>query len=193
MSILIAGLLIFLATHSTRIVAPAWREAMIARMGKHAWRALVSVLSLIGFVLLIKGYDTARMNPINLYEPPVWLRPVTLLLMFFAAVFAVAAIVPRNHTKAAMGHPLVLSVKTWAFAHLLSNGTLADVILFGGFLLWAVPDFIRSRRSDRAQGVVYPEGGLGNTLVTVIVGAILWAVFAFYLHAHWVGVAPIPL
>lgn len=193
MAILVAGLLIFLATHSTRAFAPAWREAMIARLGKHAWRGLVSVLSLVGFVMLIKGYDVARMNPVALYEPPLWLRPVTVLLMFFAAVFVAAAVVPRNHIKAATGHPLVLSVKTWAFAHLLSNGTLADLVLFGGFLLWAVPDFIRSRRSDRALGVAYPEGGLGNTIVTVIVGAILWAVFAFYLHARWVGVAPISL
>ncbi|MEO0318936.1 MAG: hypothetical protein RL404_2613 [Pseudomonadota bacterium] len=193
MAILVAGLLIFLATHSTRAFAPAWREAMIARLGKHAWRGLISVLSLVGFVMLIKGYDVARMNPIALYEPPLWLRPVTVLLMFFAAVFVAASIVPRNHIKAAMGHPLLLSAKTWAFAHLLSNGTLADLVLFGGFLLWAVPDFIRSRRSDRAQGIVYPEGGLGNTIVTMIVGAALWAVFAFYLHARWVGVAPLPL
>lgn len=193
MSMLIAGLLIFLATHSFRIIAPAWREATIARIGRNAWRGGVSVLSIIGFVLLIKGYDAARMTPVAIYEPPLWLRHVTVLLMFIAAVFAAASLVPRNHIRARMGHPLVLSVKTWAFAHLLANGTLADLILFGGFLLWAVPDFISARRRDRAEGVVYPEGALGNTLVTVVAGAVIWAVFVFYLHARWVGVAPIAM
>ncbi len=193
MSTLIAGLLIFLGAHSARLIAPAWRDATIEKLGHNAWRGLVSVLSVIGFVLLIKGYDAARLNPIPLYEPPLFLRHVAVLLMFFAAVFAAASQVPRNHIKARMGHPLVLSVKTWALAHLLANGTLADVILFGGFLLWAVLDFISARRRDRAQGTAYPEGALGNTLVTVVVGAAIWAVFVFYLHARWVGVAPLAL
>ena len=190
---LIVGLVLFLGAHSTRIFAEGWRAGMLARLGEKGWKGLISVLSLAGFVLIIWGYGQARQSPVLVWTPPRGMNHLAALLTLIAFVLLAASQVPRNAIKARLRHPMVLGVKLWAFAHLLSNGTLADVILFGGFLLWAVPDFIRSRRSDRAQGVVYPEGGLGNTLVTVIVGAILWAVFAFYLHAHWVGVAPIPL
>lgn len=193
MAILIAGLLIFLGAHSMRIVAPEWREQMIARLGHGPWRGIISVLSIVGFVLLIQGYDAARVNPVPIYEPPYWLHHVTAALMLVAAIFAAASQVPRNSIKARMGHPLVLSVKTWALAHLLSNGTLADLLLFGTFLLWAVIDFASSRRRDRANGTAYPEGAIGNTVVTLIVGAAIWAAFAYYLHARWVGVAPLAM
>ncbi len=191
MAILIAGLLIFIGTHSLRIVAPEWREQMIARLGNGPWRGIISVLSIVGFVLLIQGYDAARVHPVPLYEPPYWLHLVTVVLMLVAAIFVAASLVPRNSIKARMGHPLVLSVKTWALAHLLSNGTLADLLLFGTLLLWAVVDFISARRRDRANGTAYAEGAIGNTVVTLIVGAAIWAAFAFYLHARWVGVAPL--
>jgi uncharacterized membrane protein len=193
MAMLIAGLLLFLGTHSMRIVAPDWREGVIARIGHGPWRGLISVLSLVGFVLLIQGYDAARLDTVTLYEPPYWLRHVTVLLMFVAALFAAASLVPRNLIRGRMGHPLVLSVKTWALAHLLSNGTLVDLLLFGSFLIWAVIDFISARRRDRAHGTAYPEGALGNTLVTLVLGAAIWAVFAFWLHARWVGVAPLAM
>lgn len=193
MAILIAGLLIFLGAHSMRIVAPEWREQMIARLGHGPWRGIISVLSIVGFVLLIKGYDAARVHPVPIYEPAYWLHHVTAALMLVAAIFAAASQVPRNSIKARMGHPLVLSVKTWALAHLLSNGTLADLLLFGTFLLWAVVDFASSRRRDRANGTAYPEGAIGNTVVTLIVGAAIWAAFAYYLHARWVGVAPLAM
>lgn len=193
MAILIAGLLIFIGTHSLRIIAPEWREQMIARLGNGPWRGIISVLSIVGFVLLIQGYDAARVHPVPIYEPPYWLHHVTVVLMLVAAIFVAASQVPRNSIKARMGHPLVLSVKTWALAHLLSNGTLADLLLFGTFLLWAVVDFASARRRDRANGTAYPEGAIGNTVVTVIVGAAIWAAFAFYLHARWVGVAPLAM
>ena len=191
MAILVAGLLLFLGAHSMRIVAPEWREGVIARLGNGPWRGLISVLSLLGFVLLIQGYDAARLHPVSVYEPPVWLRHVSVLLMFVAALFAAASLVPRNAIRARMGHPLVLSVKTWALAHLLANGTLADLLLFGTFLVWAVIDFASARRRDRANGTAYPEGALGNTLVTIVLGAAIWAAFAFWLHARWVGVSPL--
>ncbi len=193
MAMLIAGLLIFIGTHSLRILAPEWREQTIARLGHGPWRGIISVLSIVGFVLLIQGYDAARAHPVPLYEPPYWLHTVTVFLMLVAAIFAAASQVPRNSIKARLGHPLVLSVKTWALAHLLSNGTLVDVLLFGTFLLWAVVDFASARRRDRANGTAYPEGALVNTLVTLVVGAAIWAAFAFYLHARWVGVAPLAM
>ena len=193
MATLIAGLLLFIGTHSMRIVAPQWREDMIARLGHGPWRGIISVLSIVGFVLLIQGYDAARVHPVPVYEPPYWLHYVTAVLMLVAAIFAAASLVPRNSIRARMGHPLALSVKTWALAHLLSNGTLADVLLFGVFLLWAVVDFASARRRDRANGTAYPEGAMGNTLVTLVVGAVIWAAFAFYLHTRWVGVVPMAM
>ncbi len=193
MAMLIAGLLLVLGTHSVRLDANDWRQAMIDRLGEKPWKGLFSVVSLIGLYLLIVGYDAARSTPVALYDTPQWMRPVTVLLMLFSSVLLVATYVPRNHLKARMGHPMVLSVKTWALAHLLSNGTLADVLVFGGFLIWAVLDFIRLRRADRAHGTLYPEGGIGNTLLTIALGALLWAVFVLWLHARLVGVAPLAL
>ncbi len=193
MAMLIAGLLLFIGTHSTRIFAEDWRSTMIARLGEKPWKGLISVVSLAGFVLMIVGYDAARSAPVPIYAPPTWLRHLSVLLMVVASILLVATYVPRNALKAKMGHPMVLSVKTWAFAHLLANGTLADLLLFGSFVIWAVLDFRVSRRRDRANGTVYPEGALGNTLVTVVLGVVVWAVFAFWLHARWVGVAPIAM
>lgn len=193
MAMLIAGLLLVLGTHSVRLYANDWRQHMIDRIGEKPWKGLFSVVSLLGLYLLIVGYDGARSTPVTLYDTPLWMRHVTVLLMLFASIFMVAAYVPRNHLKARMGHPMILSVKTWALAHLLSNGTLADVLVFGGFLLWAVLDFIRLRRADRANSTLYPEGGIGNTLLTIALGAILWAVITLWLHARFVGVAPLAL
>ena len=193
MAMLIAGLLLFIGAHSTRIFADDWRSTMIARLGEKPWKGLISVLSLAGFVLMIVGYDAARSAPVPIYAPPTGLRHLAVLLMLIASILLVAAYVPRNSLKAKMGHPMVLSVKTWAFAHLLANGTLADLLLFGSFVIWAVLDFRASRRRDRANGTLYPEGAIGNTLVTVVLGAAVWAVFAFWLHARWVGVAPIAM
>ena len=193
MAMLIAGLLLFIGAHSTRIFADDWRSTMIARLGEKPWKGLISVLSLAGFVLMIFGYDAVRSAPVPIYAPPTGLRHLAVLLMLIASILLVAAYVPRNSLKAKMGHPMVLSVKTWAFAHLLANGTLADLLLFGSFVIWAVLDFRASRRRDRANGTLYPEGAIGNTLVTVVLGAVVWAVFAFWLHARWVGVAPIAM
>lgn len=193
MAMLIAGLLLFIGTHSTRIFADDWRSTMIARLGEKPWKGLISVLSVAGFVLMIVGYDAARSAPVPIYAPPTWLRHLSVLLMVVASILLVATYVPRNALKAKMGHPMVLSVKTWAFAHLLANGTLADLLLFGSFVIWAVLDFRVSRRRDRANGTVYPEGAVGNTLVTVVLGVVVWAVFALWLHARWVGVAPIAM
>ncbi len=191
MTMLIAGLLLFIGAHSTRIFADDWRASLIARLGDKPWKGIISLVSLAGFVLMIFGYDAARTAPVPIYEPPIWLRHVSVLLMILSSILMVAAYVPRNALKAKMGHPMVLSVKTWAFAHLLANGTLADLLLFGSFVIWAVLDFRVSRRRDRAEGTRYPEGTIANTLVAVIGGVGLWAIFAFWLHARWVGVAPL--
>jgi uncharacterized membrane protein len=99
--------------------------------------------------------------------------------------------VPRNQIKAKLHHPMVLSVKVWALAHLLANGSLADTVLFGSFLLWAVVLFAASRKRDRRVHVVYPAGTAAMTTVTVVAGLVFWAVFAFWLHRLLIGVSPL--
>ncbi len=190
MTLLLAGLLLFLGAHSSRIVAEPWRLRTIGRIGGLQWKGLYSLLSLAGFVLIVIGYGEARQLGLPLYDPPAFTRHIASLLMLPAMVLLVAAYVPRNHFKARFGHPMVLAVKLWALAHLLSNGRAAEVILFGAFLAWAVADFIAARRRDRAAGTVYPAGEWLRTVIVVIVGTALWAVFAVKLHQWLIGVAP---
>ena len=190
MTLLLLGLALFLGVHSTRIVADGWRTATIARVGEKPWKGIYSLLSIAGFVLLVIGYGAARQSPVVLFAPPVWTRHLAALLTIPAFVLLVAAYVPGNAIKRAIGHPMVAGVKVWALAHLLANGTLADVLLFGTFLAWAVLSFIAARRRDRAAGTTYPAGPGSRTAITVVVGLVAWAVFAFALHRPLIGVAP---
>jgi uncharacterized membrane protein len=190
MTLLILGLVLFLGVHSTRIVADGWRSATIARVGEKPWKGIYSLLSIAGFVLLVIGYGAARQSPVVLYAPPVWTRHLAALLTIPAFVLLVAAYVPGNAIKRAVGHPMMAGVKVWALAHLLANGTLADVLLFGTFLSWAVLGFIAARRRDRASGTTYPAGPGSRTAIAVVIGLVAWAVFAFALHRPLIGVAP---
>jgi uncharacterized membrane protein len=190
MTLLMLGLVLFLGVHSTRIVAESWRTATIARVGEKPWKGIYSVLSIVGFVLLVIGYGAARQSPVVLFVPPVWTRHLAALLTIPAFVLLVAAYVPGNAIKRAVGHPMMAGVKVWALAHLLANGTLADLLLFGTFLAWAVLGYIAARRRDRAAGTAYPAGPGSRTTITVVVGLVAWAVFAFALHRPLIGVAP---
>lgn len=193
MTLLIAGLILFLGAHSVRIIADAQREDIIARIGPMKWKGLITLFSIAGFALLIAGYESARTTPITLWEPPVWGRHLAVLLNLFAFILLVAAYIPRNSIKTKIGHPMVVAVKIWAFAHLLANGTLTDLVLFGGFLIWAVLNFRTSRRRDRAAAVVRASGALANNILTVAVGVVAWAVFLLWGHAWVVGVAPLAI
>lgn len=190
MSALILGLLMFLGMHSARTFADGWRSQVIAERGPGAWKALYTVVSLVGFGLIVWGYGQARLAPEVLWASPAWTRHLAGLLLLLAMVLLVAAYVPGNGIKARVHHPMVLGVKVWAFAHLLANNTLADLLLFGGFALWAVLDFRSARQRDRAAGTVYAAGRAGATAVTVVLGGAVWAAFAFWLHAALFGVRP---
>jgi uncharacterized membrane protein len=190
MTLLLIGLALFLGVHSTRIVADGWRSATIARVGATPWKGIYSLLSIAGFVLLVIGYGAARQAPVVLFAPPVWTRHLAALLTLPAFVLLAAAYVPRNAIKRAVGHPMLAGVKVWALAHLIANGTLADLLLFGTFLAWAVLGYIAARRRDRAAGTTYPAGPGARTAITVVVGLVAWAVFAFALHRPLIGVAP---
>ena len=190
MAILILGLITFLGGHSLRIFAEDWRNAQRARLGEAKWKGLFGLASIIGFVLLIWGYGLARQYPVVLWVSPLWTRHLAGLLMLISFVLFAAAYLPPNHFKARLHHPMVLAVKTWAFAHLLANGTLPDVVLFGSFLVWAVVDFFSSRRRDRAAGTIYPPGTLKGDAIAFVAGAAAWVVFAFWAHEKLIGVRP---
>ncbi len=190
MAMLIAGLLLFLGLHSVRIFAEDWRTATISRIGEKRWKGIYSLLSIVGFVLLVWGYVRVH-GQVQLWDPPAFLRHVTALLMLPVFPMFVAARVPANGIRARLHHPQILSVKLWAFAHLLSNGGLADVILFGSFLAWAILDFGAARKRDRAAGTVYPAGTMRGTIVCVVVGLAIYAAFVLGLHRWLFGVSPV--
>jgi uncharacterized membrane protein len=190
MSMLVLGLVLFLGVHSVRVVADDWRSARIARWGENAYKGLYSLLSLGGFVLIVWGYGLTRTAPVELWSPPIWTRHLASLLTLVAFVLLAAAYVPRTRIKAAVGHPMVLATKTWALAHLLSNGRLADVVLFGTFLAWSVVLYAASRRRDRRTGTRYFAGPGSRDAIAVVLGVAAWAAFAFWLHGMLIGVRP---
>lgn len=214
MTLLVLGLLLFLGAHSIRIVSEPMRTALIARLGALGYKALYSLVSLVGLILLIKGYALAREQPLVLWAAWAPGRHIAALLSLVAFILVVAAYVPGNRIKARVRHPMVLGVKVWAAGHLLANHTLADVVLFGGLLAWAVFDFRAARLRDRAtlgmlppaadrqpmadappgasaaaNGPVQASPLVFDLLVLIIAIAAYWA-FAMHLHASWIGVRP---
>jgi uncharacterized membrane protein len=190
MKLLIAGLIVFLGVHSVRMVAEDWRHRMRTRLGKGTWKGLYSLLALAGLALIAWGFDLARDQPVLLWSPPRGLKHGASLLTLLAFVLLAAAYVPGNAIKARLHHPMVLGVKAWALAHLLTTGMLAHLLLFGSFLVWGVFSYSIARRRDRRDGVHYAAGRLPATLLTVVLGVAAWAVFAFGLHGLLIGIKP---
>ena len=186
MTLFIVGLALFLGTHSLGILG--WRTKAIERMGEGPYKGLYAVLSMVGFVVLIWGYGEARMTTPVLYTPPTGLRHLALLLMLPVFPLLLATYLP-GRIKAAVKHPMLTAVKTWGLAHLLSNGTLADVLLFGGFLAWAVIDRISIKR--RGAAAAAPAGSVINDVIAVVFGIGLYVGFIFGIHQWLFGVAPI--
>lgn len=191
MPYLLAGLLIFLGVHSLRIVSEDSRTRLRAHLGEAAYKGIYTLLSLLGFGLIVWGFGVVRETPTLLWNPLIGTRHLAALLTLVAFVLLAAVYVPGNAIKARLHHPMVLGVKVWALAHLLATGTLAHMVLFGSFLLWAVLCFRAARQRDRAAGVVYAAGTLPATVLTVVLGLALWAVFAFYLHGVLIGIRPL--
>lgn len=191
MALLIAGLVLFLGMHFTGILADEWRQGVIRKRGAGTWKLLYSAVSLAGFILIIIGYGAARAEPVLLWSAPVWARHLAMPLTLIAFILLAATYVPQNRIKARLGHPMLAAVKIWALAHLLANGTLADVLLFGSFLVWAIAGFAVLRRRDRSQGVTR-TGGIKGDVITLITGVVAWAIFAMVLHVALIGVSPLP-
>jgi uncharacterized membrane protein len=190
MTQLIIGLVLFLGIHSISIFAPGWRDAMVSRLGALTWKGLYSVASLLAFVLLVHGFGVARQDPVVLYQPAVWMRHLALLLMLPAFPLLLSAYLP-GRIKTAAKHPMLTATKTWALAHLLANGMLADVLLFGGFLAWAVLDRISvgKRPVSAVQGAA---PGKYNDAIAVVGGLLLYGIFVGWAHGRLFGVPPLP-
>jgi uncharacterized membrane protein len=190
MTLLILGLILFLGVHSARVFGEGPRTALQARLGELGYKGAYSVVALAGLVLVVVGYGAARETPQIVWIAPIWTRHLAALLTLVSFVLLAAAYVPGNAIKARLHHPMVLGVKVWALSHLLANGMLADILLFGGFLLWAVLSFRAARARDRAAGVVAAPAEASRTAIAVVAGLAAWAVFAFWAHGAWIGVRP---
>ncbi|MBC8129218.1 MAG: NnrU family protein [Rhizobiaceae bacterium] len=191
MAVLIAGLILFIGVHSMRIVAEGGRTALLARFGEAKYKIAYGLLSLAGLILIGNGYERAYGEAGVFWTPPTATRHLALLLVPIGFVLVVASYVPTGRIKAAVGHPMILGIGFWAFAHLIANGATASVVLFGAFFFWAVFDYGASVSRDRRNGVVLqPVGARGDGLAIVIgLGASL--AFIFWLHLWLVGVSPI--
>ncbi|WP_018230932.1 NnrU family protein [Methyloversatilis universalis] len=188
MAALIAGLLLVIGVHALRLVAPDLRGQVIARHGAWLWRAAHSLASLAGFALLVWGYGQTRADPLWLWLPPPWSRHATAALMLPAFVLLAASLLPGSRIAARLRQPLAAAVALWGGAHLLANGTLADLLLFGSFLVWALVDFVLLRRRESDDARAAP--GVVRDLQVLLVGVAGWAAFAFWLHGPLIGVRP---
>jgi uncharacterized membrane protein len=191
MTVLVIGLIVFLGIHSISIFAPDFRNRIAARMGAGPWRGIYSLISIVGFFLIVWGYGLARRDPVVLYNPPIWTRHLAALLMLPVFPLLFAPYFP-GRIKAALKHPMLVAVKLWAVAHLISNGMLADVLLFGAFLAWAVADRISYKHRQQRPLTVTPPAAR-NDVIVVIVGLAIYALFLLWLHLKLFGVQPIPL
>lgn len=191
MNYLLAGLILFLGLHSVRVFADHWRTQMRSAWGVQTWRLVYSLLSLIGFALIVWGFGLVRQTPVQWWSPPTGMRHVAALLTLVAFVLLAAAYVPGNQIKARLHHPMVAGVMLWAFAHLLANGNVAHMILFGSFLGWAVLDYMAARKRDRREETVYIQGKAGATGVAMALGVAAWMAFTLWLHGWLIGVRPL--
>ena len=189
MLILIAGLFVFLGIHCAQIVG--FKSGLVARFGEGGYKGVYSALSVVGLGLIIWGYGLARAGgPPVFYDPPAWLGHVAALLMLIAFVLMAAGHQP-GHIKARAKHPMFAGVKIWAFAHLLVNGDLASMLLFGSFLVWAVVGRISAKRrpgEEARNAAAIAAAQPKYDAIAVAIGLALYVVFAFWLHAPLIGV-----
>ncbi|MGI9400480.1 MAG: NnrU family protein [Rhizobiaceae bacterium] len=185
LAILILGLVLFLAVHSVRMLAPQWRERQIASLGKNAWQGIYSVLSLASLATVIVGFAWYQPEAPILYIPPVWARHLAFLLMAIALISFMVGNFPSGRLKPMLKHPMLLAVIIWAFTHLLVNGDLASVLLFGSLLAWSVWNRISISRRIEA---IPEKGPVIYDLAAIVSGLVIWALFLWKIHEWLIGV-----
>lgn len=188
MTTLIGGLILFLGIHSISIVSPTGRDALAAKFSELAWKIIYGLISAIGLYLIIKGYAAARLDPTLVWVPPTWTRHLAALLNLPIFIFFLASYLPGK-ISTALKHPQLVAVKAWALAHLIANGMLHDIVLFGAFLAWAVADRISMKRRKERPRPQAPKSGI-NDVIAVVGGLAAYGAFAFWAHQAWIGVAP---
>ncbi len=192
MALLILGIVIFIGIHLVRSFAPGLRAAVTKRSGTGAWHAIHGIAALVGLALIAIGFVKARATTGILYTPPVFMTHIALTLMLIASIFLVAAFLPAGKIRVATKHPAILAIKIWALAHLLANGEAPSVLLFGAFLAWGVILRISMKKRWRAGEITYPAFVSSRyDLAAVLIGAALYGVIVWKLHALVIGVAPI--
>lgn len=188
MIVLVLGLIVFLGVHSLSIAAPGWREARLQQLGEGPWKVAYALVAAVGLALIVVGFGLARQAPVVVYTPPTFARHIAWLLMLPVFVLLFAAYLP-GRIQATARHPMLLATKLWATAHLLANGNLADILLFGGFLAWAVADRISLKRRPVRPKAELPAGRW-NDLIAIVGGVVVYLLVFFHLHAWLIGVSP---
>ena len=187
MSTLIIGLILFLGVHSISNVAPAWRNRCAARLGEKAWQGLYALIAIVGLVLIVRGYGIARTSPTILYAPAQWLKDIAVGLMIFVFPLLLAAYLPGKIRSAMRNNPMLVATKVWATAHLLANGSAADVALFGSVLAWAAMTRVSLKfRTPRAVPGAPPSKW--NDAIAIVLGLALYLAFIMGGHRWLIGV-----
>lgn len=190
MTALVLGLVLFLGVHSISIFALQWRDATLSKLGEPLWKGVYSLIALAGLVLIIWGYGDARATAEVIYQPPYWTRWLAAAFMLPVFPLLLAPYFP-GRIKATLKHPMIIAVKSWAVAHLLVNGTSADVLLFGGFLAWAVLDHISlKRRPERPIRALAPRAM--NDVIAIVLGLLIYVALMHGLHLRLIGVSALP-
>ena len=187
LSLLIAGLVLFLGVHLVTTMRDR-RAALIAALGENGYKAIYSIVSAIGIALIVYGFARYRATGwIELWSPPVWTKHLAALLVLFALIMLVSAYA-RGHIYTTLKHPMLAGVKLWALAHLMANGDLGSLILFGAVLAWAVIDRISLKRRTDPGGPPIPVGGWHNDVIAIFGGIALYAVLGWWFHPYVIGV-----
>ncbi|WP_292899725.1 NnrU family protein [Nitratireductor sp.] len=189
MSVLVVGLLVFLGIHSLRIFVPDLRTGVMEAHGERAWLLPYTAASILGLVLIIWGYGLARLDPALAYSPPASLRHLAILLLLPVFPLLIAAYVPTR-LRVAVRHPMLLATILWGIAHLMANGTLADLALFGGFAVWAAIDWI-SAANRPGNGKIRQPDGWTRDMIAILGGLVIYGLIIGGLHQWLIGVSPL--
>ncbi|HTT47190.1 MAG TPA: NnrU family protein [Pseudolabrys sp.] len=187
LGIFILGLAVFFATH-VFVTFRAARADAIAKLGLNGYRALFALVSIAGLVLIVWGFGQYHAQAPQIWSPPAFMRHITIGLMLLSVVAVTAYFIP-SHIKAKLHHPMLAGIKGWAFAHLLSNGDLASILLFGSFLAWGVYARIAAKRRGDLGTTTAPAGWLNDILV-VVIGVVIFLALGYAFHPMVIG-APV--
>lgn len=189
MNKIVLGLAVFFGVHSISMLALDWRNRVAQRLGTRAWQGIYSVIALVGFYLLVAGYGAARSSAAVLYATPPAFRYLAALLMLPVFTLALASVF-SGRIRARTQHPLLLAAMLWSVAHLLTNGSVVDLLLFGAFLAWAIAVRMSLAHRPARPPIALPTSKV-NDAIAVAGGLALYALFMLWLHARWLGVSPL--